>query len=74
MNNDIFYIDRDSFYATVDELNYQKKEPLVISMNYDKSIILSANYLAREKKQLLLACLYFLQRKNIGKLKFVIQI
>ena len=49
MNNNIFYIDMDSFYASVEELNYQKKEPLVISMNYDKSIILSANYLAREK-------------------------
>ncbi|MGL5640146.1 MAG: Y-family DNA polymerase [Mycoplasmoidaceae bacterium] len=49
MNNSIFYIDMDSFYASVEELESQIKQPLVICKNSDKSIILSANYLAREK-------------------------
>ncbi|MGL5246004.1 MAG: Y-family DNA polymerase [Mycoplasmoidaceae bacterium] len=49
MNNNIFYIDMDSFYASVEELENLKKEPLIICKNSEKSIILSANYLAREK-------------------------
>ena len=46
MNNNIFYIDMDSLYASVEELCGEKTEPLLIPMDCDKSIIVSAIYLA----------------------------
>ncbi|MGL4617169.1 MAG: Y-family DNA polymerase [Mycoplasmoidaceae bacterium] len=49
MNNNIFYIDMDSFYASVEQLENPIKAPLIVCKNSEKSIILSANYFAREK-------------------------
>ena len=63
MNNNMFYIDKDSFYACVEEVNDQKKEALLICVNYDKKIILSANYLAGEKGTISGMSLFFAKEK-----------
>ncbi|MGL4647121.1 MAG: Y-family DNA polymerase [Mycoplasmoidaceae bacterium] len=48
MENKIFYIDMDSFFASVEEMKLNKKIPLIVSNSNPKSVILASNYLAKK--------------------------